>query len=161
MKKISKILLLVVIILSTHANALTKAEHEKLNSPVVKEKGDEYHIEEYNAINFTKNVLFDGQSLKRVIVKTEASMKKGVIHKEQFLAISSSASDQIMQAVFMNPEYFPNIKSIELLIKKPQKVNLAIQMVFKKEGIESVVKNSTREEKKFVPYDDMFHKRLQ
>ena len=156
-----KILFLTFVLFVSQANALTKEQYNKLNTPIVKVVGDEYHIEEYNAINFTKDVLFDGQSTKRVIVKTKATMKKDAINKEQFIAIGSTVSDQIIQAIFMSPQYFPNIKSIELLTEKPDKINLTIKMVFKKDGIDTIIKNDKREDKRFVPYDQMFHQRLQ
>jgi hypothetical protein len=87
-------------------------------------------------------------------------MKKDTINKEQFIAISSTMSDQIMQSIFMNPQYFANMKSIDLLTTKPTKINLTIKIDFTKEGLNTIVTNGKREQKRFVSYDEMFHQRL-
>lgn len=118
-------------------------------------------IQEYNNINFTKKIFFNGENLDQIVVETKAIMKKGIIHKEQFIAISSTISDQIIQSIFMNPQYYNDIKSIELLTSKPLKVNLTLYLEFKKNGLNTTVINGQREEKQFMPYNELFHQRLQ
>lgn len=156
-----KLILMIFISLNLSANSLTKQQLDKLNNPVIKVQGDTFIIEEYNSINFSKKIFFDGQSLNKVIVKTQAFMKKDFIHKEQFLAISSTLSDQIMQSIFMNPQYFNDMRSVELLLDKPKSVNLTLKISFEKDGLNTIVTNGQREQKRFVPYSDIFHQRLQ
>ncbi len=160
MKKILKILIFLTFALNLQANNLTKLQSKKLTSPLVKNESGMFVIKEYNQINFDKSIFFDGQNLKKIIIKTKATMKKGTIHKEHFIAISSTLSDQIMQSIFMNPLYFPHIKSIDLLTKTPSKVNLTIKINFKKDGLDTVVTNGKSEQKRFISYDEMFHQRL-
>ena len=126
----------------------------------IKVQNDTLIIEEYNSINFSKKIFFDEENLDKVIVKTKATMKKDFIHKEQFIAISSTLSDQIMQSIFMNPQYFKDMKSIDLLTKKAKKANLTININFKKDGLDTVVTNGQIEQKRFVSYAEMFHQRL-
>jgi len=132
----------------------------KLNNSVVKVENGVLKIEEYNSINFSKKIFFDGESLNKVIVKTKATMKKGLINKEQFIDISSTLSDQIMQSIFMNPQYFNDMQSIDLLVNKPIKSNLIIKIEFEKNGLNTIITNRKREQKKFVSYSEMFHQRL-
>jgi len=160
MKTTIKLILMIIISLNLQANSLTKQQLEKLNNPVVKVENGVLKIEEYNSINFTKKIFFDGQSLDKVIVKTKATMKKDLVHKEQFIAISSTLSDQIMQSIFMNPQYFNDMKSIDLLVDKPKSSNLTIKIVFEKSGLNTIITNGQREQKRFVPYSEMFHQRL-
>ncbi len=154
------LLIILTLSLNIQANTLTKAQQEKLNSPIVKIQNGIYFIEEYNRINFDKNIFFDGQSLNKVTIKTYATMKKDTIHKEQFIAISSTLSDQIIQNIFMNPQYFPNIKSIDMLTNKPNTTNLTIKIEFKKDELITIITNGKREEKRVISYDEMFHQRL-
>ncbi len=158
--KIISTIAMILISLNLQANSLTNQQLEKLNNPVVKVKNSTFYIKEYNSINFTKEILFDERSLDKVIIKTEAMMQKDIIHKEQFLAISSTFSEQIMQSIFMNPQYLNEIKSIELLVNKPMKSDLIIKMEFVKDGLNTIVTNGQREQKRFVPYGEMFHQRL-
>ena len=111
MKTKLKLLMILTLALNLQANSLTKQQQNKLNNPIIKVQNDTFIIEEYNSINFDKKIFFDGQSLDKVIVKTYTTMKKDTINKEQFIAISSTMSDQIMQSIFMNPQYFESIKS--------------------------------------------------
>jgi len=160
MKTKLKLLMILTLALNLQANSLTKQQQNKLNNPIIKVQNDTFIIEEYNSINFDKKIFFDGQSLDKVIVKTYTTMKKDTINKEQFIAISSTMSDQIMQSIFMNPQYFESIKSIDLLTIKPTKVNLIIKIDFTKEGLNTIVTNGQREQKRFIPYGEMFHQRL-
>jgi hypothetical protein len=152
--------MIVVLSLTLLANSLTKQQQTKLNSSIVKVSNNIFTIEEYNSINFIKKIFFDGQNLDKVIVKTYATMQKGIINKEQFIAISSTLSDQIMQSIFMNPQYFESMQSIDLLVNKPKNINLTIKIDFKKDGLDTIVTNGKREQKRFVSYDELFHQRL-
>jgi len=160
MKTITKLILMILISLTLQANSLTKLQLEKLKNPIVKVKNDVLKIEEYNSINFSKKIFFDGESLNKVIVKTKATMKKDILNKEQFIAISSTLSDQIMQSIFMNPQYFNDMQSIDLLVNKPIKSNLIIRIEFEKNGLNTVITNGKREQKRFIFYSEMFHQRL-
>jgi hypothetical protein len=151
---------MILISLNLQANSLTKQQLNKLNNPIIKVQNDTLIIEEYNSINFSKKIFFDGENLDKVIVKTYATMQKGIINKEQFIAISSTLSDQIMQSIFMNPQYFESMQSIDLLVNKPKNINLTIKINFKKDGLNTTITNDKREEKRFVSYDELFHQRL-
>lgn len=150
MKTKLKLLMILILSLNLQANSLTKEQQIKLNNPIVKVQNNTLTIKEYNSINFTKKIFFDGKNLDKVIVKTEAAMQKNTINKEQFIAISSSVSDGIMQSIFMNPQYFNDIQSIDLLTSKPTKANLTIKINFKKDGLDTIVTNGTREQKRFI-----------
>jgi hypothetical protein len=141
-------------------NNLTQEELQKLHTPIVQVQGDNFNIEEYNAINFTDKIFFDGKSLNRVVVQTKATMKKGVINKEQFIAISASLSDQIMQSIFMSPQYIQSLKSVDWMTQKPKTVNLMIQINFMENGLDVVITNSKRTEKRMISYKELFHQRL-
>jgi hypothetical protein len=153
-------LLIIALSLTLQANSLTKQQHTKLSSSIVKVSNNIFTIEEYNSINFTKKIFFDGQSIDKVIVKTKATMQKDIIHKEQFIAISSTLSEQIMQSIFMNPQYFETIQSIDLLVNNPKNINLTININFKKDGLDTTVTNGKLEQKRFISYDQLFHQRL-
>jgi hypothetical protein len=137
--------------------ALTTPQLKKLQNSLTNTKGDFIEISKYNSINFDKKVIFDNHNLEHVIVKSYAIMKQGIISKENFVSISSSMSDQILQSIFMNSQFRSSISSIDLLVNTPDKVDLTIQMEFKKSGIETIITNGVIEEKKFTPYDEMFH----
>jgi len=160
MKITTKLILMILISLNLQANSLTKQQSEKLNNPVVKVQNDTFIIEEYNSINFVKKIFFDGKDTDKIVVKTYATMKKELIHKEQFIAISSTLSDQIIQSIFMNPQYLNDMQSIQLLIDKPNNVNLTIKLEFEKSGLNTIVTNGQREQKRFLPYSDIFYQRL-
>lgn len=151
---------MVMISLSLQANSLTKLQLEKLKNPIVKAEDGVLKIEEYNSINFSKKIFFDGKNTGKVIVKTESFMKKNTINKEQFIAISSSISDSIMQSIFMNPQYFNDMKSIELLTTKPISSNLTIKLEFTKKGLNTTVSSSNNKQNRFVPYTEIFKQRL-
>ena len=158
-KKIKR-LILFIMFLNAFVYGLTQPQKVKLQNNVVSLRNNVYKIEEYNKLNFDKDVMFAQKSVKSIIVKTEAIMQKGIINKEQFIAISSTFSDQLMQSIFMNPVYFNNLKSIDWLVKKPKKADLVIKLVFEKNGIRVMMKSNNREEKEFVPYDELFHQRM-
>ena len=139
---------------------LTQEMIKKLNTPIVKIDGGRLAIDEYNAINFSKKVIFDEHSVDRVIIKTEARMTKGIIHKDHFIALSSTLSDQIIKSIFMNPQYFTYLKSSEWLISKPKVTHLTIKILFKKDGIDTIVTNGTREQKKSFTYGEIFDQRI-
>ena len=160
MKITIKLVLMILLSLNLYGQSLTKQQLSKLNNSVVKVKNDTLIIEEYNSINFSKKIFFDGKNLDKVIVKNYMTMKKGFIHKEQFIAISSSVSDSIIQSIFMNPQYFNEMQSVELLINKPMQVNLTIKIEFLKDGLNTIITNGLREEKRFVPYTEIFLQRF-
>jgi len=160
MKTTTKLILMILISLNLQANSLTKEQMAKLNTPIVQIKNSVLKIEEYNSINFSKNIFFDGKNLDKIIVKTEAFMKKSIINKEQFIAISSTLSNQIIQSIFMNPQYFNDIKSIELLTTKPNNINLTIKLKFTKDGLNTTVSSSNNKQNRFVPYTEIFKQRL-
>jgi hypothetical protein len=152
--------MIVALSLTVQANSLTKQQRTKLSSSIIKVSNNIFIIEEYNSINFTKKIFFDGQSLDKIIVKTKAIMQKNIINKEQFVAISSTLADQIMQSIFMNQQYLESMQSIDLLVNKPKNVNLTIKINFKKDGLDTTVTNGKLEQKRFVSYDELFHQRL-
>jgi hypothetical protein len=160
MKIIVKLILMIFVSLNLSANSLTKQQIDKLNNSVVKVQNNTFIIEEYNRINFSKNISFEGKNTDKIIIKTEASMKRDIINKEQFIAISSSISDSIMQSIFMNPQYFNDMKSIELLTTKPNKTNLTIKLEFTKKGLNTTVSSSNNKQNRFVSYPEIFTQRL-
>ncbi len=154
-----KIILFLIVALSLEAD-LTTAQFKKLQSPLTKIKGEFIEISEYNKIKFDKKVIFDNHSVDQVIIKTYATMKQGIISKDNFVSISSSMSDQILQSIFMNPQFRSNISSIDLLVETPQKIDLTIKMEFNQNGINTIITNGVRKEKKLTPYDELFHFQL-
>jgi len=155
-----KLIVTLLLAVNIWGNNLTQEELQKLHTPIVQVQGDNFNIEEYNAINFTDKIFFDGKSLNRVVVQTKATMKKGVINKEQFIAISASLSDQIMQSIFMSPQYIQSLKSVDWMTQKPKTVNLMIQINFMENGLDVVITNSKRTEKRMISYKELFHQRL-
>ncbi len=152
-----KSIFLIILITLTLSADLTKQQLQKLNSPVVKDQNGTLVIEEYNKVTFTKPVLFDNKKLDKIIIKTKATMKKGTIHKEQFIAISSSISDQMIQSVLFSPEYFDKLKTSELLVSKPmQNPNLNVEIVFLDKGIDTKLFNRYKKIEHFIPYNELF-----
>jgi len=161
MKLQIKLVLMILISLNLYAQVLTAEQEKKLNSSVVKVVDNLFFIEEYNKISFIGKIFFDGQNTDKIIIKTEAKMKDEIVHKEQFLAITSTISDQIMQSIFMNPQYFNQMKSIELLTNQPNDTNLTIVLDFTEKGIDSTVINSQNKQNRFIPYSDLFYQKMQ
>ncbi len=155
MVKIS-ILIMIALLVNLQAS-ITKEQQQKLNTAVVTEKNDTLTIEEYNKVTFTEPVLFAKKEVSEIYIKTYATMQKGTIHKEQFIAISSSVSDQMMQSVLFSPQYFEKMKNMELLTSKPiQKVDLNIEIKVTKEGLKTKLYSKDQTMKHFVPFDEMF-----
>ncbi len=154
MKKYIAILLMLEILIQ--ASTLSKEQLKKLNTSVVISKNNNYIIEEYNSVTFKKPVLFGGENIDKIIMKTYSKMEKDIIHKDQFIAISSTASDQLMQSIIFLPEYHQYIDTMELLINKPISVNLTIELNFVKEGIKTKIFSKDRNIERFVPISDIF-----
>jgi hypothetical protein len=90
MKNQIKLILMILLSLNLYGQNLTKQQLDKLHSPVVKTLGSSFIIEEFNQINFNQKVFFDGQNTNTIFVKTYAALNSDMIHKEQFIALSSS-----------------------------------------------------------------------
>jgi len=102
----TKPILIALIMLTTlNAESLTEAQKTKLNTPIVKEQNKTLMIEEYNRVTFTEPILFEQQKVTELIIKTYATMPIETIHKEQFVAMSSSLSDQMTQSVLFTPQF--------------------------------------------------------
>lgn len=155
-KKLLKFLIFVFMLSNLEGNSLKEEQSIKLNSPVVNLIDHSFNIKEFNQINFFDDIEFNRVKLKKLIIKTEATMKKDTIHKEQFIAITSTLSDQIIQSIFINPQYVNDMESIELLTYKPDSVNLTISMDFTKEGINTLISDGKMKQKRFIRYSDMF-----
>ncbi|MCT7609529.1 hypothetical protein N5U14_01555 [Aliarcobacter butzleri] len=160
MKKLN-LILMIFISLNLQAEVLTKEQLNKLNSQVVNTSNNIYFIEEYNRVNFIEKIVFDGKNLDNIVIKTKAMMQKDVINKEQFIAISSSLSSSIVQSIFMVPQYFTKMKSIELLSLNDQNISLNINLEFTKDGINTIVSSSQNEQRRFLPYSEIFYQKLQ
>ncbi|MEV9615151.1 hypothetical protein [Aliarcobacter butzleri] len=160
MKKLN-LILMIFISLNLQAEVLTKEQLNKLNSQVVNISNNIYFIEEYNRVNFIEKIVFDGRNLDNIVIKTKAMMQKDVINKEQFIAISSSLSSSIVQSIFMVPQYFTKMKSIELLSLNDQNISLNINLEFTKDGINTIVSSSQNEQRRFLPYSEIFYQKLQ
>jgi len=144
-----------------NASSLSEAQKLKLNSNIIKETKDGYKIEEYNRLNFDKKILFDGVSTDKVVVSTVSTMTHNIINKEWFIAMSSTLSDQMIQSIFMNPQYFDNLSSTELLSIKPQEqITLQILLEFKVDGVMVVTKGAKGKQENFLLYNDIFYQRL-
>lgn len=136
-KTVQTLAMLLSFAVSLNANELTKEQKEKLNSPIVKVKTNEYVIEEYNYINFIEKVKFGKFESDKIIIKILSTMNKNIINKENFIAYSASISDQMINSIFLTPEYANKIKSSGMPIKKPEKANLHIKLNFTQKGIEA------------------------
>jgi len=152
--------LIIFLVLSSQASNLTPDQFLKLKNPVAKDLGKISLVEEYNRIIFDNTILFDGKKIQSMVIKTEARMPKGLINKEQFIAISSTLSDQIIKSIFMAPQYFLHLKSIELLTQKPNKADLIININFRKDGLNILVTGSHSEQRRFISYHEIFFQRL-
>jgi hypothetical protein len=161
MKNQIKLILMILLSLNLYGQNLTKQQLDKLHSPVVKTLGSSFIIEEFNQINFNQKVFFDGQNTNTIFVKTYATLNSDRIHKEQFIALSSSLSDSIMQSIFMNPQYFNYMSSMELLTSKPKNVNLTIELRFTKDGINTSIQSTQHKQNKFIPYTELFFQKMQ
>ena len=154
-------LLTVILIVNLYSNSLSQKELQKLKSPIVTLQNNKFIIREYNSLTFDKNVLFGSKNTKKIFVETIAIMSKdNFVHKEQFIAISSSLSDQIMQSIFMNPLYFTNLKSVDLLTDKPKEIDLTIKIIVQENGIKTIAKSAKREEKNFISFKELFHQKI-
>lgn len=158
----TKPILTALIMLTTlNAQSLTEAQQTKLDTPVVKEQNSSLIIEEYNRVTFTEPILFEQQKVSELIIKTYAMMPKETIHKEQFIAISSSLSDQMAQSVLFSPQFAPYLKSSELLVNKPKKSeDLTIELIFDTKVINSKIYSKNKNVVNVIPYTDMFHMKL-
>jgi len=88
-------------------------------------------------------------------------MKKNTIHKEQFIAMSSAISNQLIQSVFFTPQYFQSIKGGEQLAVKPLQVpDLQIELLFKKDGIDTKLYSKSNKIERFVSYAEIFKSRM-
>jgi hypothetical protein len=149
-------LILIALLVNLQAN-ITKEQQQKLNRAVVTEKNDILVIEEYNKVIFTEPVLFAKKEVSEIYIKTYATMKKGTIHKEQFIAISSAISDQMIQSVLFSPQYFEKMKSSEMLVSKPmQTADLNVEIEVTKEGLKTKLYSKDQTMEHFVPFDEMF-----
>ncbi len=156
-----KIIVLLIFCSFLQASELTKPQLEKLNSSVVIEHNNTFIIEEYSKILFTKPVLFSQQDVSEVIIRTLATMKKNTIHKEQFIAISSAISNQLIQSVFFTPQYFQSIKGSEQLAVKPLQIpNLQIELLFRNDGIDTKLYSKSNRIERFVSYSEIFKSRM-
>ncbi len=152
--------LIIFLVLIAHASNLTPDQLLKLKNPIVKDLGKISLIEEYNRIIFDNTIIFDGKNIQSIVIKTDARMPKGLINKEQFIAISSTLSDQIIKSLFMAPQYFLYLKSIELLTPQPNKVDLTINIYFQIDGLHVLVTGMHSEQRRFIPYNEIFFQRL-
>lgn len=156
-------LLLVFLISFVYSTDLNDIQKTKLKSNVVFEKDGSYQIQEYNKVNFGKKVLFDGKSIDTIYVATIAKLAKANenISKENFIAISSTISDQMIQSVFFNPQYLEHLVSVELLTSKPnQPINLEVVIDFVDNGLKTAIVSSKNKQEVFIPYGELFIQRL-
>ncbi len=152
-----KIVLFLAICIFVEASVLSKEQTKKLNTPVVLDKNGTLTIEEYSKVTFTKPVLFDNKKVDEIIIKTKATMKKDTIHKEQFIAMSSTVSSQMTQSILFSPEYFENLKTSELLVSKPmQNPDLNVEILFTDKGLDTKLYSTNRKLEHFISYSDMF-----
>lgn len=158
----TKPMLIALIMLTTlNAESLTEAKKIKLNTPIVKEQNKTLMIEEYNRVTFTKPILFEQQKVTELIIKTYANMPIKTINKEQFIAMSSSLSDQMTQSVLFTPQFAPYLKSSELLVSKPTKgEDLTLELIFNADGINGKIYSKTKNITNFISYTDMFKMKL-
>ena len=161
MKTVITIVSIVAFALTLQAESLTKAQEQKLHSPVIKTLPNNILvIEEYNSINLKKPISFAKEKVNKIIVKSYAKMKKDTINREVFNSISSSVADQIMGRVFMNQQHMKSIKSVDLLTYKPKNVNFTIEMDFNKDGINVTLGDKLKKDKHFIPYATLFHSEM-
>jgi hypothetical protein len=88
-------------------------------------------------------------------------MEKGTIHKEMFLAIASSLSDQLMQSMFMNSVYMGHLKQIDNFIDRPMRTpDLTIELEFQQEGVVAKIYSENISKEQFLNYAAMFTTRV-
>ncbi|KIM09630.1 MAG: hypothetical protein KU38_08800 [Sulfurovum sp. FS08-3] len=158
----AKSILVALMMLTTlNSENLTQVQIGKINTPVVKMQNNSLIIEEYNKVSFTEAILFEGQKVTEIIIKTYAKMPINTIHKEQFIAISSTMSDQMGQSVLFSPQFATYLKSTELLTEKPNKnEDITLELIFDKKGIKGRVYSKTKNITHVIPYSKMFNIKL-
>jgi hypothetical protein len=149
------IITMIFLVLNLSANELTKEQLNKLNTPMVKEENNKLFIENYNFINFKDKVSFGGKVNDKIIIKTKSIMKKSILNKEIFTALSSSASDQIINSIFLSPLYINKIKSHGLLLAKPTSFNLNIELIFIEKGFHITIDDGVQKETNFIFYNNI------
>jgi hypothetical protein len=140
---------------------LTKGQSAKLKAPLVREQGGIYQLKVFSKLTFTNPVMFDEKSLNEIVIKQLATMKKGAIHKEMFVAIASSLGDQLMQSMFMNSVYMGHLKQIDNFIDRPMRTpDLTIELEFQEEGVVAKIYSEHMSREQFLNYAAMFNTRV-
>lgn len=161
MKKLINTIAVIFLALNLSADELTKEQLNKLNSPMVKEQDNKFFIENYNFINFKDKVSFGGKAIDKIIIKTKSTMKKNILNKEIFTALSSSASDQIINTIFLSPLYINKIKSHGLLLVKPTLFDLNIELTFIEKGFHITIDDGVQKQTNFIFYNQIFYNEIQ
>lgn len=161
MKKLISTIAMIFLALNLSANELTKEQLKKLNSPTVKEEDNKLVIEDYNFMNFKEKVQFAGKDTNKIIIKTKSTMKKDIINKEMFVGLSFSIIDQIINAIFLTPEYMSKIESHGLLIDKPSSFDLNIELVVIEKGFHISVDNGLQKQTHFIYFSQIFNNKIQ
>ncbi len=84
-------------------------------------------------------------------------MKKGVIHKEQFVSIYSSAANELEQAIFAPLLQFGAIEHVETLLTKPKTYDVLIKLEVKKKGVDVIIKSKSNTTQKSIPFEKLFN----
>jgi len=152
------LILLLLSIIFLNAN-LTKEQIAYLNSPLTQEKNDTIVIEQYYKIVFKKEIEtpFDKKKHKFVIQKNLGTMKKGVMHKEQFVSLYSSATNELEQAIFAPLLQFGAIDHVETLLTKPKNYDVLIKLDVKKNGVDIIIKSKSNITKKSISFEKLFN----
>jgi hypothetical protein len=140
---------------------LTEENRAKLGAPLVKEEGGVYRVETYSRLQFTQAVAFDGKNQDEILIRQSATMPKGTIHKEMFISIASSITDQMANSLFANPVYIGALKKTESFIDAPERpADLNIELDFQEEEVVAKMYSANNKSEQRIPYAALFSMQL-
>lgn len=128
---------------------------EKLKKPIIKEKANQYYLVHYDKITFKEKTYVLFKEFKEAILKTECSMKKGLISKGNFVAICVSMSSGFSQGLFQ--PVFEKIKTIQWVLdpEKIKKADFIISINFTQTGVNVNLSHERGSQKLVIPYKDI------
>ncbi len=127
---------------------------EKLKKPLVQEKDGYLYIEHFDKIVFKEKTYVLFKDFSSVIVKTQCSMKKGVISRGNFVAICATVGTGFSQGFFQ--PVLDKIKLVQWLFDRPKgKPDFTISIDFNEKGLNLTFSHERGSQKILIPYEDV------
>ena len=79
------------------------------------------------------------------------------MHKEQFVSLYSSATNELEQAIFAPLLQFGAIDHVETLLTKPKNYDVLIKLDVKKNGVDIIIKSKSNITKKSISFEKLFN----